>query len=35
MQLITLFKRDVWALERSAPQVAERLRGLLERHLTT
>jgi CRP/FNR family transcriptional regulator, cyclic AMP receptor protein len=33
MRLITLFKRDVWALERSAPHVAERLRELLERHL--
>ena len=33
MQLITLFKRDVWALERSAPQVAERLRELLAGHL--
>jgi CRP/FNR family transcriptional regulator, cyclic AMP receptor protein len=34
MQLITLFKRDVWELERSTPQVAERLRELLARHLT-
>jgi CRP-like cAMP-binding protein len=33
MRLITLFKRDVWALERSAPQVAERLRELLSQHL--
>jgi CRP/FNR family cyclic AMP-dependent transcriptional regulator len=35
MQLITLFKRDVWALERSAPQVAEQLRDLLSQRLAT
>ncbi len=29
MQLITLFKRDLWALERDAPAAAERLRALI------
>jgi CRP/FNR family cyclic AMP-dependent transcriptional regulator len=29
MRLITLFKRDVWALERDCPGVAERLRALI------
>ena len=29
MHLITLFKRDVWALERECPGVAERLRALI------
>ena len=33
MRLIALFKRDVWVLERNAPVVAERLRGLLTQHL--
>ena len=28
MQLIVLFKRDMWALERRSPEVAERLRAL-------
>jgi len=32
-ELIALFKRDVWALERSAPAVADRLRELLSEHL--
>jgi CRP-like cAMP-binding protein len=32
MRLIAVFKRDVWALERSAPQVAERLRALVALH---
>ena len=32
MRLIVLFKRDVWALERVAPDVALRFRELLERH---
>ena len=32
MRLIVLFKRDVWALERDAPDVALRLRGLLAQH---
>lgn len=29
MRLIVLFKRDVWALERRSPEVAERLRALV------
>jgi CPA1 family monovalent cation:H+ antiporter len=29
MRLIVLFKRDVWALEKSAPTAAERLRSLI------
>jgi len=29
MRLIALFKRDVWALERRAPDAAERLRALV------
>ena len=29
MELITLFNRDVWALERECPGVAERLRALI------
>jgi CRP-like cAMP-binding protein len=29
MQLIVLFKRDVWALEKSAPVAVERLRSLI------
>ncbi len=32
MKLIVLFKRDVWALEREAPDVALRFRGLLAEH---
>jgi CRP-like cAMP-binding protein len=30
MRLITLFNRDVWRLERTAPDAAKRLRGLIE-----
>jgi CRP/FNR family transcriptional regulator, cyclic AMP receptor protein len=30
LRVITLFKRDVWALERKAPDAARRLRELLE-----
>jgi hypothetical protein len=30
MRLIALFKRDVWALDRRAPRVTERLRALLD-----
>jgi len=33
MRLIAIFKRDVWVLERSAPDVAARLRELLTHHL--
>jgi CRP-like cAMP-binding protein len=29
MRLITLFKRDVWALEQAAPAAARRLRDLI------
>ena len=29
MRLITLFKRDVWALEDDAPEAARRLRELI------
>lgn len=32
MHLLVLFKRDVWALEREAPDAASRFRGLLEQH---
>ena len=34
MRLISLFKRDVWALERTAPRAAERLRALIGEHTT-
>jgi CRP/FNR family transcriptional regulator, cyclic AMP receptor protein len=33
MRLIVLFKRDVWALEREAPEAASRLRELVDEHL--
>ena len=33
VELIALFKRDVWGLERRAPEVAERLRALVADHL--
>jgi len=29
LRLIALFKRDVWALEKEAPAVAERLRSMI------
>jgi CRP-like cAMP-binding protein len=32
MRLIGLFKRDVWALDRTAPAGAARLRAALEKH---
>jgi CRP-like cAMP-binding protein len=35
MRLIVLFKRDVWALERSAPTAAERLRSLIAARQST
>jgi cAMP-dependent protein kinase regulator/CRP/FNR family cyclic AMP-dependent transcriptional regulator/cGMP-dependent protein kinase 2 len=36
MELLALFKRDVWALERDCPGVAERLRALIaERQAAT
>lgn len=33
MRLITIFKRDVWALERRSPEAAERLRALVAERL--
>jgi CPA1 family monovalent cation:H+ antiporter len=33
MRVIVLFKRDVWALEREAPQAVERLRELIGERL--
>jgi CRP-like cAMP-binding protein len=30
MRLIALFKRDLWALERNAPEATERLRALID-----
>jgi CRP-like cAMP-binding protein len=32
MRLITLFKRDVWALEQRVPVMTQRLRAVLEEH---
>jgi len=32
-ELIAIFKRDVWALERNAPEVAKRLRELVSERL--
>jgi CPA1 family monovalent cation:H+ antiporter len=32
MRLIALFKRDVWALERQTPELAKRLRAVLDEH---
>jgi CRP-like cAMP-binding protein len=32
MLVISVFKRDVWALEQRAPQAAERLRSLIAEH---
>lgn len=34
LRVITFFKRDVWALEREAPEAASRLRELLEERRT-
>jgi CRP-like cAMP-binding protein len=33
LRLIALFKRDVWALDKAAPEAARRLRAALEQHL--
>jgi CRP/FNR family cyclic AMP-dependent transcriptional regulator len=33
LRLLVLFKRDVWALEREAPEAAARLRALVDEHL--
>jgi CPA1 family monovalent cation:H+ antiporter len=35
LRLIVLFKRDVWALEQSAPTAAERLRSLIAARQST
>jgi CRP-like cAMP-binding protein len=35
MQLIALFKRDVWTLERDCPEAGERLRQLVAERLGT
>ena len=35
MRLIALFKRDVWALERSVPEIAARLQELRAKHLNS
>ena len=32
MRLITLFKRDVWALDRRAPVATQRLRAMVDEH---
>jgi CRP/FNR family cyclic AMP-dependent transcriptional regulator len=34
LRLIALFKRDVWALEKEAPAVAQRLRALIAERST-
>jgi CRP/FNR family transcriptional regulator, cyclic AMP receptor protein len=34
LRVIVLFKRDVWALEREAPEVGKKLRELLESRTT-
>lgn len=34
MRLLALFKRDVWALERDCPDVAQRLRALIAERQT-
>jgi CRP-like cAMP-binding protein len=33
LRVISLFKRDVWALERSAPAAARRLRAAIDEHV--
>src|SRR5438067_706528 len=33
LRALTFFKRDVWALEREAPEAARRLRAALEQHV--
>ncbi len=33
LRVIAMFKRDVWALEREAPEAARRLRAATEEHL--
>jgi CRP/FNR family transcriptional regulator, cyclic AMP receptor protein len=33
VRAITLFKRDVWALEKEAPEASRRLRAAMEQHV--
>jgi CRP-like cAMP-binding protein len=33
LRALVLFKRDVWALEREAPEAARRLRATIEQHV--
>jgi CRP-like cAMP-binding protein len=33
LRVISLFKRDVWALERNAPEAARRLRAAIDEHV--
>jgi len=33
LRVISLFKRDVWALERTAPEAARRLRAAIDEHI--
>ena len=33
LRVISLFKRDVWALERTAPEAARRLRAAIDEHV--
>jgi CRP-like cAMP-binding protein len=35
MRTISLFKRDIWALERSSPEAARRLRTQIREHATS
>ena len=35
VRAIALFKRDVWALERDAPEAARRLRAAMQEHVAT
>ena len=34
VRAIALFKRDVWSLEREAPEAARRFRAAFEKHIT-
>ena len=35
MRAISLFKRDIWALERTSPEAARRLRTAIREHATS
>jgi CRP/FNR family cyclic AMP-dependent transcriptional regulator len=35
MRAISLFKRDVWGLERSSPEASRRLRAAIKEHATS